>query len=89
MTEQEKSHESNEARGKAISVDAGPIHFTFDMSEAEVTVIKADNIRVEQSPQPKYLSMRAGDIQVFSTVEIQISGKWYELTKDSSQEFEG
>ena len=70
------------------AVDAAPISFEFSMSVPEVTLIRADSIKVEPSSKPRYLPLKSGDVQVYSTVQISVSGKWFELTKDSSPEFE-
>lgn len=55
---------------------------TLQISVRNVKVIPADSIGAEDSKTPKYLRLRAGDIQVYSRVLISVDGAWHELTED-------
>ena len=70
-------------------VDAGPVHWEVRVSEPEVTLIKADHIQVERSTEPRYIPLKSGYIEVYSTVRISVEGTWHELTAASIQAEEG
>ena len=61
-----------------VSLNLGTLRILI----GSVEVIPADSIRVEDSKTPKYLRLRSGDIQVYSSVLISVDGNWYELTED-------
>lgn len=84
----ERKHSRGKQAPKDHVVDAGPVSWNIHVSQPEVTLIKADSIRVERSPKARFLPLKSGDVQVYSTVEISVSGKWFELTKECSADFD-
>lgn len=73
--------------GTSHRVDAGSVNFDFVIGRAEITVIRAESIRVEDSPNLKYLRLRNGDFLLPQRVIIAFSdGEEAEITIDVSPE---
>ena len=63
-----------------------PIVVEGSVIRAEVTVIPADGIEVEDADTLKYLRLRTGDYQVPKSVFLTVDGERYEITQNALPE---
>ena len=69
--------------GTSHRVDAGSVNFDFIIGRAELIVLRAESIKVEDSPNLKYLRLRNGDFLLPQRVIIVFSdGEEAEITID-------
>ena len=66
-----------------VHLRALPIVAEGAVSRAEVTVVPADGIEVEDADTLKYLRLRVGDYQVPKSVFLIVDGERYEITQDA------
>ena len=70
------SEETNEPR--RINVEASASFWEMRVSVGSIEVIPADAVKVEDSPTPRFLRLRAGDIRCYSHVSIRVDGTWHD-----------
>ena len=78
MSESAENQEVPEVRLRALPIVAGGA-----VLRAEVTVLPADDIEVEDTDTIKYLRLRTGDYQVPKSVFLIVDGERYEITQDA------
>ncbi len=64
------------------NVDAGGVFFTFAVPQASVTLIRADDIVVEESETRRLLMTRNGDFLLYKRVFLVVDGRSKEITVD-------
>ena len=67
--------ETNEPRHHRVDASGVSIHFTAE-------VVSADAVKVEDSPNPRYLRLRGGDFRCYSHVWLSVEGQWHDITID-------
>lgn len=84
---------ANESEGRGREpqdhrVDASGVFFNFDSPEASVTVIRANDVRVEDSNDARLLQLKSGSFLCNKRVYLVVDGQETEITVDPSPEVE-